>query len=44
MSGYSVGDRVEVLWKDVPYPANVTKLHSSDKVDVAYEATPLVRS
>ena len=37
MSGYSIGDRVEVRWKDVLYPAEVTKLHSSGKVDVVYE-------
>ena len=37
MAGYSVGDRVEVLWHDELYPAKVFKLHSSGKVDVVYE-------
>ena len=37
MAGYSIGDRVEVLWLKALYPANVTKLHSSGKVDVVYE-------
>ena len=37
MAGYSIGDRVEVRWTDVLYPAKVIKLHPSGKLDVAYE-------
>ena len=38
MSGYSIGDRVAVQWKDVVYPAKVIKLRPSGEVDVVYEA------
>ena len=37
MSGYSIGDRVDVRWNDVLYPGNVIKLHSAGEVDVVYE-------
>ena len=42
MAGYSVGDRVEVRWKDVVYPGKVIKLHLYGKVDVLYEMTNTV--
>ena len=42
MAGYSIGDRVEVLWLKALYPAKVTKLHSSSKVDVVYEMSKTV--
>lgn len=37
MAGYSVGDRVEVLWEDELFDAEVIKLHASGAVDVAYD-------
>ena len=37
MAGYSIGDRVEVLWLKALYTAKVIKLHSSGKMDVVYE-------
>ena len=37
MAGYSVGDRVEVLWEDELFDAEVITLHASGAVDVAYD-------
>ena len=37
MSGYAVGDRVEVLWEGELFDAEVIKLHASGAVDVAYD-------
>ena len=38
MAGYSVGDRVEVLWNDGPYDATVIKVYSGGAVDVTHDA------
>ena len=36
-AGYSVGNRVEVLWDGVPYAATVISVHSTGEVDVEFE-------
>ena len=38
MAGYSIGDRVEVLWNDGPYDATVIKVYSGGAVDVTHDA------
>ena len=42
MSGYSVGDRVEVLWEDELFEAAVIKVHTEGDVDVAYDVSDSV--
>ena len=37
MADYSIGDRVKVLWQAKLYDAEVIHVHSSGKVDVAYD-------
>lgn len=37
MAGYSVGDRVKVLWNDGPYNATVVKVYSHGAVDVTHD-------
>ena len=37
MAGYSVGDRVEVLWEDELFDAAVIKVHALGAIDVVYD-------